>query len=354
MGTNGAASSKNGKNSASPAVSGSTKASHIFLRDVSVGMTFEGVYQVLGVQEKLARNNSVYSDLTLADKTSRQYVRIWKTAASTIVQKGNYARIEAHVDEYMGKPQIIANTVVKVEQPTPEEMAEFFVPTMPDREDDLKKFNELVEFVNSLCKTSQDHTCTLVLQHILTPETMAALKDAPGSAKPCYGAVGGALARASRVGMVTRSLCSRYKLDILEAAIAVTGALIHSVGSIKAFGFEGSTAIETKHGTLFGQGFLTSVQVANAVKAVSIQADAWPDTCERLAHAVASAWWCGPKPMTKEAVVLNAAMRSDYDAAQAVDFIDGDLGSDDDFTAYDQSTKRRFYRPKPREIGENS
>jgi hypothetical protein len=320
---------------------------HVFLRDVIVGNRFEGVYQVLGVQEKPAKNQSIYSDVLLADKVSRQTVRIWKTAASTIVKKGDYAIIEAYVDEYMGKPQIIANTIQKTDHPTPEQMTEWFVPEMLDRAADQKRFNELRAEIKVFCDKAKDQTCVAVIDHMIPPDIFEQLKNAPGSARPCYGAVGGALARTVRVASLVRTMCTRYKLEVLDGAIAMTGALIHAVGSLKSFAFDGCTAIETKHGALFGSGFLTSVQVASAVKSVAqnIQGSN-SDTCERIAHAVASACRCGVKPMTKEAVILESAVRSDAESSQAVDFIDGDMGADPEFTAYDPASGRRYYKPK--------
>ena len=67
------------------------------------------------------------------------------------------------------------------------------------------------------------------------------------------------------------------------------------------------------------------------------------DAVIRILHAVSSYGGGELLPMTKEALILNAAYRSDTEVVTAMDFIENDTNEGDEFTAYDRATGRRFY-----------
>jgi hypothetical protein len=67
------------------------------------------------------------------------------------------------------------------------------------------------------------------------------------------------------------------------------------------------------------------------------------ETIVRLLHAITSHDGSCVKPMTKEALVLNAAFKADEAVVDAIDFIEADMNKKEEFTAWDSSTGRKYY-----------
>jgi hypothetical protein len=315
---------------------------HKFLRLAVVGETFSGVYQVLGVQERLTVTSKPYSDVLVADRSGRQSIRIWGTKASEIVKKGDWCRIEVNVEEYLGQPQFVG----KVEKADAPVSMTDYIPYNEFIEQDEIAFTKLRGKVTTWCESLNDKTCKMLLDTVFTDTFLEKYCEAPGSDRPCYGRIGGALAKTVRISQSVASTAAHYRLDLLEGAVALTSALLYSVGCVRAYEFENLQSIETREGTLFGAGFMTAAKIAAIVKHLETNEGFNAEVGQRIIHAIASSSRCGPKPATKDAVALAAAVHADYETAQAVDFIDSDQNPDEEFTAWDPTAKRKYFKRK--------
>lgn len=87
---------------------------HIFIKHVKIGDTFRGIYFLQDATEKLAKNGNPYSDMTIRDRTGASLARFWGPLEYS---KGDYIDVVARVEEYLGSPQIILQSVKVVERP---------------------------------------------------------------------------------------------------------------------------------------------------------------------------------------------------------------------------------------------
>jgi hypothetical protein len=120
------------------------------------------------------------------------------------------------------------------------------------------------------------------------------------------------------------------------------------IGAIEAFEFQDCMPVQTKKGILLGLNNLTMNRIFSAMKRVSAvlqkeNKNLDNDIVVRILHAVTAHDGFGVKPMTKEALVLNSAFKTDSELVEALDFIESDLNKTEEFTAYDTASGRRYY-----------
>ena len=171
----------------------------------------------------------------------------------------------------------------------------------------------------------------------------------PGSATPHYGRQGGLLANTVRVTDGCIKLSDDYRLSEKERAILIAAAMLHRVGGVDAFGFMDCMPKESTRGKLLGVNMLTVSRISIALRRVNALAkeEKWSldrDAVLRVLHAIVSYDGNSVLPKTKEAMVLSAVAKSDADMVEAMDFIENDLNTSEEFTAYDPKMRREYYR----------
>ncbi len=173
--------------------------------------------------------------------------------------------------------------------------------------------------------------------------------ESPGSDGPGYGKQGGLLARVVRLAEHTEASLGFYGATDNEKAVAITAALLCRVGATDTYEFQDCVPSVTDRGRLMGVHNLSMSRINAALRRLSSKAkeDGTPmkqDTLLRVLHAVISANQPREiKPMTKEAMVLARMLNADNEIVNAIDFIESDVNSDENFTAYDPHTGRRYY-----------
>jgi len=128
--------------------------------------------------------------------------------------------------------------------------------------------------------------------------------------------------------------------------MAVTAALLHRVGGVNAYAFDGCLPDYTLLGKLIGVKTLTiQLLTASITELWGAKPDGFElDIAHQLLHAiVAQDWNREVKPMTKEAILLQEAVRADMHLTGALDFMDMDMNSGP-FTAFDPIAKTQYYR----------
>ena len=116
-----------------------------------------------------------------------------------------------------------------------------------------------------------------------------------------------------------------------------------------AFAFQDCAPVSTLKGELLGSGNLSMMRLAPSIRRTveAAQKDGKTikqDTLIRILHVIASHDSACVKPKTREALLLSSCVKNDDDLVEAMDFIANDLNEQEEFTAFDPATKRRYYR----------
>jgi len=143
-------------------------------------------------------------------------------------------------------------------------------------------------------------------------------------------------------------LVDNYRLSDAEKVNLIAASLLFRIGAIDAYHFDDCVPSTTTSGELLGLNSLTMTRVTAAFKRVVgalKQNGKAPDqeTVLRVFHAINSHDGASITPMTKEALILNSVYKTDAQMVEAVEFIENDMNEDDEFTAFDPASKRKYY-----------
>ena len=317
---------------------------HALIQHVDKGDSFEGVYYVESAYVKQTTQKKDYTDFMLRDKSGARNVKYWGVVNG--VSKGCFVFIAASVDEYQGNPSIVAKNVENTD--APEDMSDF-MSTYEDANKYATAFDKLRAELAECEKVTGNSIAGMLVDEVYKNAAFfQKFVVAPGSGRPHYGRQGGLLANVVRVAEAALCSASQYGLNEQEKSILISSALLSRIGAIEAFEFRDCMPNVTKKGILLGINNLTMTRITSALKravaALSKENKTVDqDTVVRILHAVTAHDGVSVQPMTKEAMVLNAAFKSDANIVDAMDFIASDVNKNEEFTAWDPSTGRKYY-----------
>lgn len=318
-------------------------ASHELLAHQNVGDSFSGVYYVEQAYIKLTVQNKEYMDMVLRDKSGSRNVKHWGKAD---IGKGDFVFVSAHVEDYQGSPSIIAKNIQREDPPGD---LSSYIAVYDDAADYDERFDALREQLTELEKTVGNDTCGQLIDEVFrSSKFYARFIGAPGSDTAHYGRQGGLLANTVRVTGAALAVAPKYNLTAQEKAVLVAAGILHRLGAVDAFDFIDCMPQASKRGILVGVDNLTMTRLAAAIRRVAIAAHENgkaldQDLLVRILHCISS-YSEIIKPMTKEALVLAAAARSDAEIVEAVEFIENDVNDGDEFTAFDPNLGRCYFK----------
>jgi 23S rRNA maturation-related 3'-5' exoribonuclease YhaM len=316
---------------------------HELITHQNIGDAFSGVYYVEQAYVKLTVQNKEYTDMVLRDRSGSRGVKFWGTVE---VGKGDFAFISANVQDYQGTPSIVAKNVQKEDAPAD---LSNYISAYDDAADHDERFDAIREELAKLDKAIGNDTCGMLIDEVFRSSAFyARFIAAPGSDSAHYGRQGGLLANTVRVTDAALAVAPKYKLTDQEKAILVAAGILHRLGAVDAFGFIDCMPQATSRGLLVGVDNLTMTRLAAAMRRLATSAKANNKTIDqdllvRILHCISS-YSEVIKPMTKEALVLAAASRSDREIVEAVEFIENDAPNGDQFTAFDPNLGRRYFK----------
>jgi 23S rRNA maturation-related 3'-5' exoribonuclease YhaM len=282
-------------------------------------------------------------DMVLRDKSGSRNVKYW---GKTDISKGDFVFISANVEDYQGSPSIIAKNIQREDPPA--DLSNYMV-VYDAAADHDERFDALREELTKLEKSVGNDTCGQLVDEVFrSSKFYARFIAAPGSNSPHYGRQGGLLANTVRVTDAAMAVAPKYKLTEQEMVVLVGAGLLHRLGAVDAFDFVDCMPQATKRGILVGVDNLTITRLAAAIRRVATTAQSNgkvldQDLLVRILHCISS-YGEVIKPMTKEALVLAAAARSDREIVEAVEFIENDVNDNNEFTAFDPNLGRRYFR----------
>lgn len=325
---------------------------HPLIAHQKVGDSFEGVYYAEQAYIKQTTQKKDYTDLLLRDRSGARPAKYWGTIKG--LESGQFVRVKARVEDYNGNLSIIASEVEAVEEP---EKMDDYIAVFENRGELEVQFHGILKTVHEMEEAQKDadgnfdKSCGMLLDDVFNEKgsLYPKLIESPASVQPFYGRCGGLLANTVRVANGTLMLAQIHGLSAKETVIAVTSALVSRIGAVDAFSFRNCMPEANKRGILLGVQNLTMARLYAAIRKVTAEAKAnnqaiSQDAFLRILHCVAGNDAASIKPMTRESITLASANKSDAEAVQAFDFIANDLNTDDEFTAYDPKTGRRYYK----------
>lgn len=317
---------------------------HQPIAHVNIGDTFSGVYYVESVFTKKTKQNKDYQDFTIRDKSGSRVVKYWGTVDGVV--KGDFVFVAANVEDYMGSPSIIAKNIQKEEIPT--DMSEY-LPTFGDFTKYAESFDKIKEFLRAKESETGDDLITRIVDEVYNNGAFFnKFVKSPGSARPHYGREGGLFANTVTIAEQCIKMSESYDMNGQEISIMIASSLLCRIGAIDAFEFKDCMPVETKKGILLGINNLTMTRIASALKRVVSELSKNGKVCNqdiiiRLFHAVSSCDDKCLKPMTKEAMILSSIYRMNSQMVDAIEFINNDVNTNEEFTAYDPTLGRRYY-----------
>lgn len=310
---------------------------HFFVSSLKIGDSFAGIYYVESVQIRKTSKGGDFTDAVIRDKTGRVSIKQW-ASPKTGIEKGIYAYVEGAVQEYAGKPSIVVHTFNPAEKPS--DLTDY-IAVSEGVEYTVVRFNTFLEAVKNGAPT----VAAVVADVFGNAAFMEKFVSAPDGVNPHYGKVGGLVSHVTRLCEVCERMVKDYALDETESSVLLGAVLLCRIGAVEAFEFVDCMPVTTKKGYLLGVCNLSMSRTTVALRRASGETNGKFDSelAVRLLHAVASCEG-GIPPQTKEAVSLNAACRVDTEVVNAMDFIAADQNENDEFTAFDGLTQRRFYK----------
>lgn len=319
---------------------------HALIRHQEIGTAFEGVYYVESAFVKQTVQKKDYTDFMLRDKSGSRNVKFWGRVDG--VAKGDWVFIAANVEDYQGNPSITSKNVEKADAPTD---LSNYIPAYDDSGigDNAARFDVIRAELAKIEANTGNPTAGMIVDEVYKNSTFfSKFVTAPGSGRSHYGCQGGLLANTVRVAEASLRGADAYHLNAQEKAVLLASALLARIGAIEAFEFQDCMPVITKKGILLGINNLTMSRITAALKRVvtTLQKDnktVDQETVVRILHAVTSHDGVCVLPMTKEAMVLNAAFQTDAKIVDAMDFIAADVNKTEEFTAWDPSMGRKYY-----------
>jgi len=311
---------------------------HQFICSQELGDSFSGIYYVERFQIRLTTQSKEFTDMILRDRSGSRPVKHWNKLDG--ISKGDFVFVAADVVEYMGYPSVVAKNVSR-EDSAPENV-ENYIPVCDDLDTHLEGFDSLRGRLDKV----KDQTPSLLVGEVYkSSRFFERFCSSPGSDRPHYGRHGGLVINIVRTTNAACSLAAAAGFDDDEMSVLIAAGLVCRVGGIDAFDFHDCLPVVTARGTLLGVATLTMTRVTAALRRVLSEKpeDVDQDILLRILHAVNSHDGVATQPMTREAIILHEAWKSDCLISESFEFMDTNRNGSDGFTAWDRHCSKRYY-----------
>lgn len=275
----------------------------LVLKDHATGAALVGFLAVRKSSVGMTRGEfgKQYLNLSLFDGETEITAKQWDFGGQP-PEENTVIKVAATMDSYQGQPQLIISKWRPVE---PGECTQKFIPVCPQNIDEMK--HQLAQHIIGI---THEGLHTIVRLTINAYEEMFC--NCPAGMYHHQNYIGGLLEHTLGVVKIAKKLAfgENVNLDLL-----VAGALLHDIGKIYDYNWEGCTITFTDEGKMIGH-------VANGLIVLETIYTQHPtigldkDTFRLLNHMVAShpgelEWGAVVKPVIKEALILHRADQMD-------------------------------------------
>ncbi len=309
----------------------------VFVNELAADQTITSFFLVSEKEIRTTRDGKPYLRLELADRTGTVEARMWEgfEGAADTVERDAFVKVQARVESYRGKLQLIVERLRPAE-PAEIEPGDFFPHTTKDVEALSARLAEIVAGIGS------PHLKGLLDGILSDPEVAQKLKRAPAAKSIHHAYLGGLLEHVVSLCELCCAVAPRYpeiNLDLL-----LTGAILHDIGKIDELSYDRSFGY-TSEGLLLGHIVQGLDRIRRHIEAMENFPSELRVAVEHMVISHHGQYEFGsPRlPMFPEAVMLHylddldskmAAMRSTLEAA----------AGEGDWTAWNSALERRLLR----------
>lgn len=312
------------------------------IAELSDGDEVAACFLVLESRRAEARNSKPYLRLTLGDRTGTIDAFVWEEVErwEPFCVTDTVVGVRGRVGSYQDRLQLKVQTVDRI-QVEPGDY-QHLLPTSPRPREVMERE------IDSLVESVRDSGLRTLLERCIGRETEIgrAFRTHPAAKRNHHAYVGGLLEHSISVASSCDALAGHYAAQgvTLDRDLLVAAALLHDIGKLRELHPPPASGYTTE-GRLLGHIVIGMQMVADAARDV---AELNADRLLLLQHLIASHQgrpeWDSPRtPQMLEAMVLHYA--DDLDAKMnAAGRLVASV-EDGEWTAYDRSLERAFFRP---------
>ncbi len=270
-----------------------------YLRDLKAGTAVDDVFFLREARLGKARTGNNYLALKLSDRSGIMEARIWESAdqqAARLVPD-SFIRVRGTVESYRQRLQLNISYAEPVDAAGLNQRD--FLPGS------FRDIEELTGYLEYFLTEVHDDDCSRLLRSFFEDEEfLRGLCEAAGDVRSHHAFLGGLLEHTVSVATLCQHTTVQHPR--LDADLLVTAALLHDVGKVEEFTFEGRIGY-SKEGRLLGHVLIGQRMVEERIRELG---DFPRDKQLMLVHALIShhgelEWGAPKRPQSAEALVLH-------------------------------------------------
>ncbi len=306
--------------------------------DLEVGQAVRSVFMTKSKQLlDFSSKPGHYLTFTLFDRTGEIKAIVWDDGEGVYnsFEDGDVVRVQGHVSEYKGAPQITVETVHKCTRGDYE--LSLFLPRTK------KDVDELLHQLKSKSRAfTNPYLQRLVLGFLEDPQFAAAYVQAPAAKSIHHAVIGGLIEHSANVVSLCETVPMLY--PIIDTELLVTAAILHDIGKVVEYTYDGPFDLSDE-GKLIGHVIIGERMVAEAIEGI-------PDFPQSLAlklrHMILShhgklEWGSPKRPKTLEAIALHLADYLDASIAQFAEVVEESSNVEGKWSSYNRRLERQIY-----------
>lgn len=271
-----------------------------FISDFAPGMAVDDVFFLQAAEKRAAKTGNSYIAVRLSDKSGVADARLWDRVEdlSKCLVADSFACVRGTVSRYRNRLQVNVQGAEPVDPDTLDQRD--FLPGS------YRSADELAGFLKYFLTEVFDEDYRRLLESFLGDEQfMERFQLAPGAVRSHHAYLGGLMEHTVSVATLCQHVAVQHPR--LNSDLLITAALLHDVGKIEEFSFEGRIKL-SREGQLLGHVLLGQRLIERKIRR---EASGFPREKElNLIHAVIShhgelEWGAPKRPQGAEALVLH-------------------------------------------------
>ena len=306
--------------------------------DLEVGQTVRSTFMAKYKQlSDFLSKPGRFLTFTLFDKTGEIRAIVWDNGEGIYesFEDGDVVRVEGHVTEYRGNPQITVETVEKCRRGD-YDLSLFLPRTKRD-------VHELLHQLTDKAKAfSNVYLQQLVLKYLEDPKFAAAYIQAPAAKSIHHAVIGGLIEHTANVVTLCETVPKLY--PVIDTELLIVGAILHDIGKIVEYTYDGPFDLSDE-GKLIGHVVIGERMVAEAIREIP----GFPQSLAlKLRHMILShhgklEWGSPKRPKTLEAIALHLADYLDASVAQFAEIVEDSSNIQEKWSPYSKRLERQIY-----------
>ncbi len=287
---------------------------------------------------KTSQQNRPYYNVLLADKTGEVRARIFPenfSAVDTNAKAGQIVVINGSVGEYLGKLQIVIESMQIATGMAPEE----FLPITSRNRSEMME-----DLMNEIQKVQNPHLKTLLEAFWQNQANRDMFSNYPAAEMVHHAYIGGLLEHTWEMYVLSKPFIKLYPQ--LDWDLLFTGLILHDIGKLEELEIVGATIIRNTAGKLIAhisQGLLMVDRIVSGLPEFPL------DLKNKLYHLILShqgklEFGSPIQPQTLEAMVLSFVDINSAELNQAAKHIERNLFTGEEFTERHKWLGRGFYQ----------